>query len=55
MPVGEAAGVWVLDAGRGESFLLVLDAGSFAERARARIPHPVLFGYHGEFFGSGAR
>ena len=45
----------VLDAGRGESFLLVLDAGSFAERARARIPHPVLFGYHGEFFGSGAR
>lgn len=40
----------VLDAARAESFLLVLDAQSFAERARARIPHPVLFGYHGEFF-----
>jgi beta,beta-carotene 9',10'-dioxygenase len=39
-----------LDAARGESFLLVLDAQSFAEQARARIPHPVLFGYHGEFF-----
>jgi carotenoid cleavage dioxygenase-like enzyme len=40
----------VLDATHAESFLLVLDAQSFAERARARIPHPVLFGYHGEFF-----
>ena len=40
----------VLDAVRAESFLLVLDAQSFTERARARLPHPVLFGYHGEFF-----
>jgi beta,beta-carotene 9',10'-dioxygenase len=40
----------VLDAARAQSFLLVLDAQSFTERARARIPHPVLFGYHGEFF-----
>jgi carotenoid cleavage dioxygenase-like enzyme len=40
----------VLDAARAESFLLVLDAQSFTERARAKIPHPVLFGYHGEFF-----
>jgi carotenoid cleavage dioxygenase-like enzyme len=40
----------VLDAARAESYLLVLDAQSFAERARAKIPHPVLFGYHGEFF-----
>lgn len=40
----------VLDAAQGASFLLVLDAQSFAERARAEIPHPVLFGYHGEYF-----
>jgi carotenoid cleavage dioxygenase-like enzyme len=40
----------VLDAARAESFLLILDAQSFAERARAKIPHPILFGYHGEFF-----
>ncbi len=40
----------VLDAARGTSFLLVLDAQSFAERARAEIPHAVLFGYHGEYF-----
>jgi carotenoid cleavage dioxygenase-like enzyme len=40
----------VLDAARAESFLLVLDAQSFVERARAAIPYPVLFGYHGEFF-----
>jgi carotenoid cleavage dioxygenase-like enzyme len=43
----------VLDAARAESFLLVLDAQSFAEKARARLPHPVLFGYHGEFFERG--
>jgi carotenoid cleavage dioxygenase-like enzyme len=42
----------VLDAARGTSFLLVLDARTFAERARAEIPHPVLFGYHGEFFAA---
>ena len=40
----------VLDANRGTSFLLVLDAQTFAERARAEIPHAVLFGYHGAFF-----
>lgn len=40
----------VLDAARGTSFLLVLDAASFTERARAEIPQPVLFGYHGNFF-----
>lgn len=40
----------VLDAAHAESFLLVLDAQSFAERARATIPQPVLCGYHGEFF-----
>jgi beta,beta-carotene 9',10'-dioxygenase len=40
----------VLDARRGTSFLLVLDAHSFTEVARAELPHPVLFGYHGQFF-----
>lgn len=41
----------VLDAARGASFLLVLDAATFAEVARAELPHPVLFGYHGQFYG----
>jgi beta,beta-carotene 9',10'-dioxygenase len=40
----------VLDSTRGGSFLLVLDAGSFTELARAELPHPVLFGYHGQFY-----
>ncbi|MGZ8805223.1 MAG: carotenoid oxygenase family protein [Microbacterium sp.] len=40
----------VLDAARGTSFLLVLDAGSFSEIARAELPHPVLLGYHGQFY-----
>jgi len=49
----------VLDAERGLSFLLVLDAARFTEVARAELPHPVLFGYHGQFYddlpGPGAR
>ena len=40
----------VLDAVRGTSFLLVLDAASFTEIARAELPHPVLLGYHGQFY-----
>jgi carotenoid cleavage dioxygenase-like enzyme len=40
----------VLDAARGTSFLLVLDAASFTEIARAELPHPVLLGYHGQFY-----
>jgi beta,beta-carotene 9',10'-dioxygenase len=40
----------VLDSDRGTSFLLVLDARSLDEVARAEIPHPVLFGYHGDYF-----
>jgi beta,beta-carotene 9',10'-dioxygenase len=40
----------VLDATRGHSFLLVLDAASLGEIARAYVPHPILFGYHGEYF-----
>jgi carotenoid cleavage dioxygenase-like enzyme len=40
----------VLDARRGVSYLLVLDASTFTEVARAELPHPVLFGYHGQFY-----
>jgi carotenoid cleavage dioxygenase-like enzyme len=41
----------VLDAKLGNSFLLVLDAVSFEEIGRAQIEQPVLFGYHGAYFG----
>jgi carotenoid cleavage dioxygenase-like enzyme len=40
----------VLDARSGRSFLLVLDAGSFEEIARAEAPHHIPFGFHGQFF-----
>lgn len=40
----------VLDAGRGTSFLLILEARSFEEIARAEVPHPILHGYHGQYF-----
>lgn len=39
----------VLDAAAGRSFLLILDAATLGEIARAVIPQPVLFGYHGAF------
>jgi carotenoid cleavage dioxygenase-like enzyme len=40
----------VLDAEAGRSFLLVLDAGTFEEIARAEAPHHIPFGFHGQFF-----
>ena len=40
----------VLDTNAGRSFLLVLDAGSFEEIARAEAPHHIPFGFHGQFF-----
>jgi beta,beta-carotene 9',10'-dioxygenase len=40
----------VLDAESGRSFLLVLDAASFEEVARAEAPHHVPFGFHGQYF-----
>ena len=40
----------VLDANAGRSFLLVLDAGSFEELARADAPHHIPFGFHGQYF-----
>lgn len=39
----------VLDARRGRSFLLVLDARSLRELARAQAPHHIPFGFHGNF------
>jgi carotenoid cleavage dioxygenase-like enzyme len=40
----------VLDGRKGVSFLLVLDANSFAELARAEVPHHIPFGLHGQYF-----
>ncbi|TVQ00905.1 MAG: carotenoid oxygenase family protein [Balneolaceae bacterium] len=40
----------VLDEKNGNSFLLILDSVSFTEIARAVIPQPILFGYHGNFY-----
>jgi len=39
----------VLDGLRERSFLLVLDAETFAEIGRATAPHAIPFGFHGEF------
>ena len=39
----------VLDGHKGNSFLLVLDAGSLEELARAEAPHHIPFGFHGQF------
>jgi beta,beta-carotene 9',10'-dioxygenase len=39
----------VLDARTERSFLLVLDAGSLEELARAEVPHHIPFGFHGQF------
>ena len=39
----------VLDSSRGQSFLLVLDAATMTERARAYVPCVVPFGFHGGF------
>jgi carotenoid cleavage dioxygenase-like enzyme len=40
----------VLDANKDNSSLLVLDAGSFDEVARAEVPHRIPFGLHGQFY-----
>ena len=39
----------VLDTRARRSFLLVLDAGSFGELARAQAPHHIPFGFHGQY------
>jgi beta,beta-carotene 9',10'-dioxygenase len=43
----------VLDSAAARSFLVVLDARSFTELARAEVPHPIPFGFHGQFGRSG--
>jgi carotenoid cleavage dioxygenase-like enzyme len=42
----------VLDAAADTSFLLVLDAATYAEVARATVPHAIPFGFHGRFFST---
>ena len=41
----------VLDGRQGTSFLLVLDAQTLEELARATVPHHIPFGFHGSFAG----
>ena len=51
---GEDAGVLlsvVLDSRAETSFLLVLDAATLEERARAEVPHRIPLSFHGQFFG----
>jgi carotenoid cleavage dioxygenase-like enzyme len=45
----------VLDIDKGRSFLLVLDAASLEELARAAAPHAIPFHFHGNFFESKPR
>jgi beta,beta-carotene 9',10'-dioxygenase len=40
----------VLDSAAERSFLLILDAASFEEVARAEAPHHIPFGFHGQYF-----
>jgi beta,beta-carotene 9',10'-dioxygenase len=40
----------VFDPAQGASFLLALDAASLGEIARARTPHHIPFGFHGDYF-----
>jgi len=56
-PVREDDGVVlsvVLDANSERSFLLVLDAETFDELARAWLPHALPFDFHGQFFETDA-
>lgn len=39
----------VFDSRKGNSFLVVLDAGDLSELARAEAPHHIPFGFHGQF------
>jgi carotenoid cleavage dioxygenase-like enzyme len=43
----------VLDADRGSSCLLVLDAAQLSELARAEVERPIPFGFHGQFARGG--
>ncbi len=41
----------VLDPEADRSELVCLDAGTLAERGRARLPHRLPYGFHGQFYG----
>lgn len=41
----------VLDSNKENSYLLVLNAQSFEEIARAEVPHHIPYGIHGQYFG----
>jgi carotenoid cleavage dioxygenase-like enzyme len=43
----------VFDSSAGRSFLLVLDAKTLAEHARAEVPHHVPHSFHGQFMRAG--
>jgi carotenoid cleavage dioxygenase-like enzyme len=43
----------VLDTGRGASFLLILNASTFTELARAEAPHHIPFSLHGNYLAAG--
>jgi beta,beta-carotene 9',10'-dioxygenase len=40
----------VLEADGKRSFLVILDAHSLKEKARAQLPHHIPFGFHGQYF-----
>ncbi len=40
----------VLDVAKDRSFLLVLDAATLQEIARAETPHAIPFHFHGNYF-----
>ena len=42
----------VLDARRGTSFLLALDAADLSELARVEVPHHIPYSFHGNYYGS---
>lgn len=42
----------LLDLNEQKSFLLVLDARTFKELARARVPQHIPFGFHGQFYAA---
>jgi len=52
-PDGEDDGVVLapaLDVAAEQSLLLCFDAATLSELGRARVPHPIPFGFHGRFF-----
>ncbi len=45
----------VLDTAKQRSFLLVLDAATLVEKARAEAPHAIPFHFHGNYFPTAAK